>query len=148
MLSDMMNDLTFKIMDLGYEFRQVDAKYFHDHKEAKPEGIIGLLKYGLKRLEYHQNDVLLYKKHRTKICEEFLHIKFGFLVDPVQDFRVATGTWQDGGKFELGSPRGITFMENSTPIHTIAIILAGIGYVLAVKASRLWGSIRFRKLLI
>src|SRR3989344_821987 len=85
-------DLSFKIMDLGYEFRLVKANYFHDHAEAKPKGIWNFTKHVLQRLYYHQNDVLLYKKHPTKTCEHFLHIKFGFLVDPMQDFKVATGT--------------------------------------------------------
>ncbi len=141
-------DLSFKIMELGYKFRLVKAGYIHDHVETKPKGIVGLVKYVLKRLEYHQNDVLLYKKHPTSLCKEFLHIKFGFLVDPVHDFSVATGTWQPGGKFGLSSPRGITFLENKTPLHTLAIIILGIGYVVAVKASRLIGSIRFGKLLV
>lgn len=141
-------DLSFKIMDLGYKFRLVKAGYLHDHVEAKPRGLAELVRHVLQRLYYHQNDVLLYKKHPTKICEEFLHIKYGFLVDPLQDFRVATGTWQGGGKFELSSPRGITFLQNKTPLHTIAIILIGMCYVLAVKTSRFIGSIRFGKLLI
>ncbi len=141
-------DLSFKIMDLGYRFRLVQAGYLHDHVEAAPRGILATIKYGLKRLEYHQNDALLYKKHPTAVCGDFLHIKYGFLVDPVQDFRVATGTWKADGKMELSSPRGITFLKNKGPLHAIAIILLGCGYVLAVKASRLIGSARFGKLLI
>ncbi len=141
-------DLSFKIMDLGYKFKLVKAGYLHDHKEAKPGGFIALVRHVLKRLYYHQNDVLLYKKHPTKVCKEFLHIKYGFLVDPVQDFKVATGLWQEGGKFEAGSPRGITFIENKGPFHTLAIFCAGISYVILVKLSRLMGSIRFGKLLV
>ncbi len=143
-------DLSFKIMELGYEFKLVEAKYFHDHEEVKPSGFLEFFKHVLKRLYYHQNDVLLYKKHPTKICEEFLHVKLGFLVDPLQDFRVATGLWGKGkGKgFSLSSPRGIVFVENKTPLHALIIILGGICYVFAVKFSRLIGSIRFGKLLI
>ncbi|MCR4368732.1 MAG: glycosyltransferase family 2 protein [archaeon] len=141
-------DLSFKIMDLGYAFRLVKAGYFHDHTQTKPGGIAGLAAHVMQRLYYHQNDVLLYKKHPTGVCREFLHIKFGFLVDPAQDFKVATGTWGKGNGFSLSSPRGITFLENKTPLHTLAIILGGIGYVLAVKASRLIGSVRFGKLLL
>ncbi len=141
-------DLSFKIMDFGYEFKLIKPNYEHDHKEAKPTGFMGLVKHVLQRLYYHQNDVLLYKKHPTKECEEFLHIKYGFLVNPMQDFRVATGLWEKGKKMNLSSPRGITFMENKTPIHTLAIILGGMGYVLAVKTSRFIGSLRFGKLLI
>lgn len=141
-------DLSFKIMDLGYKFKLVNAGYLHDHIESSPNGILGFVKYALKRLEYHQNDVLLYKKHPTRVCEEFLHIKYGFLVDPGQDFAVATGTWQKSGEFGLSSPRGITFLKNKTPLHTFVILLIGACYVLAVKGSRLIGSVRFGKLLI
>jgi len=141
-------DLSFKIMDLGYEFKLIKTRYFHDHTETKPKTIIGLIKHVLQRLYFHQNDVLLYKKHPTKICKEFLNIKYGFLIDPMQDFRVVTGTWGKGMGFSLSSPRGITFLENKSPIHTGIIILGGIGYVLAVKTSRLIGSLRFGKLLI
>ena len=141
-------DLSFKIMDLGFEFKLIKPNYYHDHKEVKPKGFVELLKHVLQRLYYHQNDVLLYKKHPTKTCKEFLHIKGKFLVDPFQDFKVVTGLWEKGGKFGLSSPRGITFLENKSPIHAIIIILGGIGYVIAVKTSRLIGSLRFGKLLI
>ena len=141
-------DLSFKIMDLGYEFKLIKANYLHDHEEVKPKGISGLAKYVIQRLYYHQNDVLLYKKHPTKVCEKFLNIRYGFLVDPMQDFKVVTGTWEKGKKMNLSSPRGITFMENKSPIHTLAIIIVGLGYVIAVKTSRLIGSIRFGKLLL
>jgi len=141
-------DLSFKIMNLGYKFRLVEPCYFHDHEEVKPSGFFTLVSHVLRRLYYHQNDVLLYKKHPTKVCMDFLHIKFGFLVDPMQDFRVATGLWEKGKKMNLSSPRGITFMENKTPLHAIAIILGGVGYVMAVKFSRLIGSLRFGKLLV
>lgn len=141
-------DLSFKIMDLGYEFRLIRADYVHDHRMEKPKGFPGFLKHVLQRLSYHQNDVLLYRKHPTEICKHFLSIKFGFLVDPRSDFRAATGTWGKGKGFSLSSPRGITFLENKTPLHTLAIVLGGIGYVLAVKTARLVGSVRFGKLLL
>jgi len=141
-------DLSFKIMDLGYKFRLVKAGYFHDHRQARPKGIIALARHVLQRLRYHQNDVLLYKKHPTKVCEDFLHIKYRFLVDPLQDFRVATGTWEKGKKMNLSSPRGIVFIENKGPLHAAIIIAAGICYAVAVKASRLVGSIKFGKLLL
>lgn len=141
-------DLTFKIMDLGYEFRAVNAGYLHDHEEVKPKGFAEFVRHVLKRLQYHQNDVLLWKKHPTKVCAEFLHVQFGFLVDPRSDFAVATGQWQKNGKFELSSPRGITFLKNKSPLHAILIVLGGLSYVVAVKLSRLMGSIKFGKLLI
>jgi len=140
-------DLSFKIMDLGFEFRKVEAKYEHDHKMAKPKGLIGLAKHVLQRLKYHENDVLLYKKHPI-LAGKFLNVKLGFIVNPLADFRAATGTWHKDEKFALSSPRGITFIENKTPLHAIAIILIGIMYVFAVKTFRLIGSIRFGKLLL
>ncbi|MBI2530527.1 MAG: glycosyltransferase family 2 protein [Candidatus Diapherotrites archaeon] len=141
-------DLSFKIMDLGYEFKLVKANYVHDHKLAKPKGFMGLAKHVMQRLKYHQNDVLLYKKHPAKLCEKFLNIKFHFLVSPLSDFKAATGIWGKGVGFSISSPRGIVFLENKSPLHALAIILAGIAYVCAVKISRLIGSIRFGKLLI
>jgi glycosyltransferase involved in cell wall biosynthesis len=139
-------DLTFKIMELGFEFSLVKADFVHDHKEVAPKGIIGLLRYVLKRLKYHMNDVLLYKKHPTKICKEFLYIKFGFLIDPYKDFSVATGLWN--GKFNLSSPRGIIFIEANSFAKKIIIVLCGVAWVLLVKAARLVGSIKYKKLLI
>jgi hypothetical protein len=91
---------------------------------------------------------LLYKKHPTKACRDFLHIKYGFIIDPLEDFKVATGLWKTDGKLELSSPRGITFIKNDSPLHALLIIISGICYVLAVKTSRLIGSIKFKKLLI
>jgi len=141
-------DLTFKIMELGYEYKLVKADYIHDHVETKPKNLIALARYVLQRLRYHQNDVLLYKKHPNELTRKFLDIKFGFLVNPMYDFKVATGLWRKNGKLSLSSPRGIVFIENKTPLHTLAIVLLGIAYVIAVKSARLIASIKFGKLLI
>jgi len=139
-------DLSFKIMDLGYKFKLVKANFEHDHEEVNPKGISGMLKYLMKRLKYHQNDVLLYKKHPTKLCKDFLQIKYGFLVSPYADFSVATGLWQ--GRFNLSSPRGLVFMKSDKLWKKIAIVCVGILYVLMVKGSRLVGSIKHRKILL
>lgn len=141
-------DLTFSIMDLGYEYKVVNADYLHDHNEVAPKGKKQMLKYVLKRLRYHENDALLFKKH-PKLASPFLHVKFGFLVDPRQDFRVVVNKWEGSSKeLKLGSPRGIVMLENKSPLHAIAIILMGIVYVFAVKFYRLVGSIKFGKLLL
>ncbi len=141
-------DLTFGIMDLGYKYKKVKADYLHDHKEVAPKGILQSIKYVIKRLLYHENDVLLFKKH-PKLAGEFLQVKFGFMINPVSDFKVVANLWDGSSKeLKLGSPRGITFIENKTPLHTALIIFAGLVYVVAVKLFRLWGSIKFRKLLI
>lgn len=142
------SDLTFKIMEQGLEYKMVDAKFLHDHVQAKPKKLSELLIYVLTRLKYHQNDVLLYKKHPTRQAREFLHIRAGFLVDPVWDFKTATGMWYDCGKMNLSSPRGLVFLENKTALHAALIIFLGILYVAALKVSRLAGSIRFGKLLL
>lgn len=141
-------DLTFKIMGLGYDYKKTKAGYFHDHEEVTPKGFVGWLKYVFKRLEYHENDALLYKKH-PGLAKEFLHVKYGFLVDPVEDFKVVANLWEGSSKeLKLGSPRGLELIKNKTPVHTVAIIVLAFVYVLAVKFFRLVGSIRFGKLLV
>jgi len=140
-------DLVFRIMDAGFEVKQVDAKYFHDHKMEKPKNLIDFLKHSWKRIKNHKNDVLLYKKNpeRTK---KFLDIKLGFIVNPLNDFKAATGLWHKKGKMNLSSPRGIVFLENKSVLHNIIILLGGIFYVIAVKSVRLYASFKFKKLLV
>lgn len=141
-------DLAFKIIELGYKFKSVKAPYTHDHRETKPQGIIALAKYVFQRLKYHQNDVLLYKKHPNNLTKEFLDIKLGFLVNPVKDFNLATGRWKGKGGFEVSSPRGIKFISNRSPFHFVAIVFLGASYALALKLTRLYASIKFGKLLL
>lgn len=139
-------DLVFRICDLGYGIKFVpDAKFVHLHKV--PTTYFEKIKYVMRRIWLHQVDPLLYKKH-PKRTKEFLDVKFGFLRNPLKDFQVATGTWQNKRDFTLSSPQGIRFIENKTPVHTLLIILGGIAYVLAVKIVRLYGSIKYKKLLI
>lgn len=141
-------DLTFKIIENGYEYNKVKADFVHEHELVKPKGFLEFVKHAWQRVKYHKNDVLLYKKHQNKRCREFLHVKFGFIVSPGFDFSVATGLWHSKGKLELSSPRGITYLRNRTILHTILIVLGGLGYVVAVKLVRLWASFKFGKLLI
>ncbi len=138
-------DLVFRILDAGYKAKKVDAKFTHLHEY--PQGLIAGLKYAEERLGYHVNDVLLYKKNPNR-AKEFLDVRLGFLINPIKDFRAVTGKWYEGGKLQLSSPRGIVYLRNKTPLHTLAIILIGIAYVFAVKLARLWGSIKYRKLLL
>ncbi len=141
-------DLTFKIMEQGYEYKIVKAGYLHDHQEKMPSGPIGLAKYLLQRLRYHQNDVLLFKKHPA-LAAEFLDVRFGFLVNPAKDFKVAANLWPGSSKqLKLCSPRGIVLIKNKSPAHAIAIIFLALMYVVAVKSARLVGSIRYGKLLL
>jgi cellulose synthase/poly-beta-1,6-N-acetylglucosamine synthase-like glycosyltransferase len=141
-------DLTFKIMELGYEYRQVRADYVHDHEMAKPRGLGTMARLLLQRLKYHMNDVLLYKKH-PKLAAQFLDVRLGFIVNPAKDFRAATNLWPgSSSKMKLCSPRGIIVIENKSVFHAALIIILGICYVIAVKAFRLAGSIKYGKLLI
>lgn len=138
-------DLSFKIMDLGYEFRLVNAGYYHSHELTKPKGLAGAIRYALQRWRFHMNDVLLYKKHPS-LAGDFLNVRMGFMVNPLSDFKAATGLWK--GEYALSSPRGITFLENKSPLHGAIIFLTGFLYVLGVKLFRLRGSLKFGKLLV
>lgn len=141
-------DLVFRVLDAGYENRVVkNARFRHEHRMEKPRGFSGWMRYGLERCTYHMNDVLLYKKNPAR-AKKFLDVRLGFMVNPRRDFEAATGTWYDGGKIELSSPRGIVFMRNSTPLHALAIVAVACGYVACVKAFRLYASLKFGKLLI
>jgi len=141
-------DLTFKILELGYFFKKTKAHYVHDHKEIKPTGIAQLFGYVVKRLRYHENDALLYKKH-PELAGKFLNVKLGFLVSPMADFNVVANLWQGSDKkLKLCSPRGIVLIRNKSPFHALAIVFFAGLYVLAIKLFRLFGSIRFGKLLV
>ncbi|MFH1225487.1 MAG: glycosyltransferase family A protein [Candidatus Diapherotrites archaeon] len=141
-------DLVFRVLDAGYENRVVqDAKFVHEHKMENPRGFAGWVKYGLERCGYHMNDVLLYKKNPSR-ARKFLDVRFGFLVNPFADWAAATNQWGEKGELKLGSPRGITFMRGSTPLHALAVISVAWGYVICVKAYRLGASIKFGKFLI
>lgn len=66
------------------------------------------------------------------------------LVNPVEDFRRATGLWQEGGRMELSSPQGVTLVHGSGVLGRAAAVAGGTAYVLAVNAARIAGSIRYR----
>ena len=139
-------DLVFRIQDLGYEIRLVsDAGFAHVH--SAPRGLMGKARYALRRVWVHHIDPFLYKKHPSR-TREFLDIRYGFLRNPLKDFQVATGTWKGGGEMSLSSPQGLVLIENRTPIHGLLIVLGGVFYVLCVKLARLYGSIKYGKLLI
>ncbi len=147
-------DLSFKIMQLGYKFKLINRNFEHDSQNVTFKITLkNIAKYSLNRLKVHWNDVLLFKRHgNLKECNSFLHVKHGFFVDWFHDFSIPTGLWtapeKPVGKLELSSPRGIVFLENKTPIHFIIIVLIGLGYVFALKFSRLLGSIKHGKLLL
>lgn len=140
-------DLVFRLMDDGKEFYYVDDKAFFEHAPKRPRGKKGVLRYFQKRLWIHSVDPLLYKKHpqRTK---QFLDIKWGFIRNPLHDFRAATGMWHKDVDYSLSSPQGITILENRSPLHGVAIFFAGLGYLSLVKLYRLYGSIKYGKMLV
>jgi glycosyltransferase involved in cell wall biosynthesis len=142
-------DLVFRILDAGYEARKVEADFEHRHE--LPAGFLNGLKYAGERIRYHINDVLLFKKNPRR-AKEFLDVRFGFLVNPLKDFGTVTGQWHRDKmslpSLKLSSPRGIVFLENRSPLHALIIIALAVGYVAALKLTRLYGSIKYGKLLI
>ncbi len=139
-------DLLFKLKDIGCTFTAA-KKLDYEHIHEDPGNFFRKAKYLISRVKNHMWDPLLYKKN-PKRAKEMLDIRLGFLRNPALDFKTATGLWHEGGKLELSSPQGIRIIENKTPIHTVIIIIFGIVYVFAVKLARLYGSIKFGKLLI
>jgi len=139
-------DFVFRIMNEGYKVVLVkNAKFDHIHK--KPRKLRKKISYSLKRLWIHQLDSLLYKKHPEK-TKKFLNIKLGFIRNPINDFKIATGLWYRKKYFSLSSPQGIVLIQSKSILHKILIFLGGIFYAFAVKFVRLYGSIKYKKLLI
>ena len=138
-------DMSFKILDSGHDINFVSASFSHLHPQ--PRNLREKFKYAISRIRIHKFDSLLYRKHpeRTK---DFLDIKLGFIRNPAEDFKVATGLWISRGNLSLSSPQGITAIENKSILHEILIILLGLAYVFLVKFGRFYGSIRFRRLLV
>lgn len=142
-------DLSFRIMELGYEFKRVSgARYREDRTLVVPKGTKKIINYTLQRYKYHMNDVLLHKKHPTPLCEEMLHVKFHHFVNPVEDFKVATGLWNGSKEMELSSPRGMTFFKPRGIIGMTFTVIMGMAYAIGMKLARLAGSIKHGHLLI
>ncbi|MFH0970360.1 MAG: glycosyltransferase [Candidatus Diapherotrites archaeon] len=139
-------DLSFRIMELGFEYVRIPTAskmYTEDRTLVSPKGVRAILKYTHQRLKYHMNDVLLHKKHPTKLCDEFLHVRWKFFVDPVEDFKVVTGLWKDSEReLELSSPRGLKFFESKSFIYFPFLVFVGLGYAFAVKIARMAGSFK------
>ena len=131
----------------GKKFKYVPHKAKFEHLHRQPQTLPQKIKYGLKRVKVHMNDALLYKKHPEEV-KKMLDIRMGFIRNPVEDFKVATGMWHPDKRFSLSSPQGVEFVKNKSVFHTIMIIILGIAYVVMVKIARLYGSIVFGKLLI
>lgn len=143
-------DLSFKIIELGFEYRKVEgAKWSGDRTLVTPKGIKKMLKYAHQRYAYHMNDVLLHKKHPTPQCEKFLHVSFNHFVNPVEDFKVATGLWDNPEKeLAVSSPRGMTFGAGKSPIHFATFVAVGLTYAFGMKLARLAGSLKNKHFLV
>jgi len=139
-------DLVFRVMDLGYEVRFVEeAKFEHLHRT--PKGVAGKIRYALKRVWIHQVDPLLFKKHPAR-TKKFMKVKLGFMVDPKEDLYKAIGKWQNGRALSLSSPQGVVLISGKTPLHKLVILLLGLVYLISIKSIRLYGSLKYGKLLI
>jgi len=140
-------ELVFRVLDTGYKVKFIrGAKFKHLHEP--PKTLKTKTIYILKRIWMHSVDPLLYKKHpeRTK---EFFNIKLGIVRHPIEDFKNVTGLWpQKRKKFSLSSPQGIVFLQPKTIFHEVLVFLGGFFYTIAVKLIRLYGSIKYKKLLI
>ena len=75
-------------------------------------------------------------------------MKLGFIRNPWKDFAVATGLWGKSKNINFGSPQGVVLVKgNSVPKRILALLL-GIIYVIVIKLVRLYGSIKYKKLLL
>jgi hypothetical protein len=138
-------DMILSVKEFGYKVVFVDARY--EHFQQKPKTMIQKIKYAIYRVKVHKFDVLLYKRH-PKLAKDLLNVKFGFLRNPLEDFRVATGLWGRDKKLSLSSPQGISLIENRSVFHFMLIIILGWMYVFSVKMARVYGSLIYKKLLI
>lgn len=138
-------DLTFRVLEKG--FVKVEVPHLFAHYHRQPQSFLKKAKYAWSRLTNHVVDPLLYKRH-PEMTKKFLNIKWGFVRDPLDDFKTATGLWFSSENYGLRSPQGVKFIDNSSLLHEIAIISSGALYVMLVKAIRLYGSLIHAKLLV
>jgi glycosyltransferase involved in cell wall biosynthesis len=139
------SDLAFKLQDLGYKY--IFTKPRFEHHPPHPKGPWQTLKFILHRVQVHEYDVLLYKKHPRR-SREFLQVKWGFLISPMKGFKIASGMWADQEIPSLSSPKGVTLMSGKNVLQRPIIYLLAGGYVVSLMIVRLYGSIKYRKLLI
>ncbi len=139
-------DLAFRAFENGYTsiFTYKTARFKHEHSLRK-NTFKEKIKYGWSRIKIHRFDPLLYKKHPLR-GKDFFDVKIGFIRNPWKDFQVATGLWK--GKFDFSSPQGVVLVKGNSLPKKILIIALGIFYVLLIKLVRLYGSIKYKKLLI
>ena len=138
-------DLVLSIRELGYKVVYASgANFTHLHK--LPTRLIDKIRYLLTRIWIHQADVLLYKKHPEK-SKLLLGVKAGFLISPLSDYKKATGLW-DGNSLSVSSPQGVAFIRGGSILSNFMVMGVGVAYSLLMKLVRLYGSIRYGKLLL
>lgn len=138
-------DLVLRIKDLDYKVVYAKgANFRHVHK--LPTSVIGKLRYLLTRIWIHQADVLLYKKHPDK-AKTLLGVKMGFIIPPLNDYKKATGFWE-GNTISVSSPQGVAFIRSDNIISKFLTMIVGVAYAFLLKLVRLYGSIRYGKLLL
>ncbi|MBI4010633.1 MAG: glycosyltransferase [Candidatus Aenigmarchaeota archaeon] len=138
-------DLVLRIKEMGYKVAYAKgANFLHVHK--LPTKLRDKVKYLLTRIWIHQADVLLYKKHPDK-AKILLGVNAGFFIPPLSDYKKATGLWE-GATLSVSSPQGVAFIRGGNLLSTFLVMTIGIAYVFFMKLVRLYGSIRYGKLLL
>ena len=142
------SDLHYRLRDRGLTGRHLDglAAGF-EHRQPAPRGLRQTVAYAMHRVAVHRLDPLLFRKHPRAFAADF-GVRGGVLVDPVGDFRRATGLWRDDGRFELSSPQGVTLVPGGGVLGRSAAVAGGIAYVVAVHLARISGSISYRVVLL
>lgn len=142
------SDLHYRLRDHGRTgVHLADRRASYEHRQARLPGPRGAIVYARHRVAVHQLDPLLFRRHPARFARDF-HVVVGRLVNPVEDFKRATGLWQTGGRLELSSPQGVVLIPNRGLTSQILTVLGGLAYVIAVHAARLRGSITYRTLLL
>jgi len=141
------SDLHYRLLDHGWTGRYLrDLAPRFSHRQPRPVGLRGAVSYAVHRVAVHQLDALLYRRNPTRFAEDF-PLRWR-ITDPADDFRRATGLWRDGGRMELSSPQGVVLVRGDTAVGRIVAVAGGLAYVVAVRAARLTGALRYRTVLL
>ena len=142
------SDVFYKLKKIGYTSKFLESPdVAFKHITTIQNGLYGKLKYSLKRVLIHKLDPLLFKRHPDEFRKDF-DVLFAFIINPIKDFKKATGKWNKNGTFSLSSPQGVTLISNRGPISFFLIVLGGVVYVSLLKILRLIYSFRYGRLLI
>jgi len=142
------SDLHYRLLDQGQVGRHLP--HLHGafrHLQPRSPGWRGAIAYARQRVAVHQLDALLFRRHPVRFANDF-RLVLGHIVNPVDDFKRATGLWREGGRFALSSPQGIVLVGSSNALAHAVTIVGGIAYVIAVHAARVWASVRYRTFLV